>query len=117
VKVVNKNKNKYLKGIKMPANKSRFENLLVKMAAVEALQDPFFHMYNSASDEENFKRLDVSGVNKIMMRQFKRDCKSYVANQFAMAEQSSFNNNSTSNNDAGQVVRKNPGFDPVFMKV
>ena len=44
----------------MPANKSRFENLLVKMAAVEALQDPFFHMYNSASDEENFKRLDVS---------------------------------------------------------
>merc|ERR1719412_814136 len=43
-----------------------------------------------------------------MMRQFKRDCKSYVANQFAMAEQSSFNNNSTSNHDAGQVVRKNP---------
>merc|ERR1719474_535447 len=51
-----------------------------------------------------------------MMRQFKRDCKSYVANQFAMAEQSSFNNSSTSH-DAGQVVRKNPGFDPVFMKV
>jgi len=101
----------------MPAPKTRFENLLVKMVALEALQDPFFTMYNSASDEENFKTLDISGVNKIMMRQFKRDCKSYVANQFAMAEQSSFNNNSTSNNDAGQVVRKNPGFDPVFMKV
>jgi len=86
------------------------------MAAVEALQDPFFHMYTSASDEENFKSLDVSGVNKIMMRQFKRDCKNYVTNQFAMAEQSSFNNNNTGS-DAGQVVRKNPGFDPVFMKV
>ena len=62
--------------------------------------------------------LQISGVNKIMMRQFKRDCKSSVANQFAMAEQSSFdNNNSNSNNDAGRVVRKNPGFDPVFMKV
>ena len=60
MKVVYKNKNNFKKGIKMPATKSRFENLLVKMAAVEALQDPFFHMYNSASDEENFKRLDVS---------------------------------------------------------
>jgi len=97
---------------------SRFECFLVKMVAVEALQDPFFHMYTLASDEENFKSLDISGVNKIMMRQFKRDCKSSVANQFAMAEQSSFNNsNSNSNNDAGRVVRKNPGFDPVFMKV
>ena len=30
------------------------------MVAVEALQDPFFHMYTLASDEENFKSLDVS---------------------------------------------------------
>jgi len=97
----------------MPGPKSKFETFLVKMATVEALQDPFFHMYTFASDDENFKSLDISGVNKIMMRQFKRDCKSYVANQFAMAEQSNFNNN----NDTGRVVRKNPGFDPVFMKV
>merc|ERR1711956_16788 len=105
---------------KMPVlpKSSRFECFLVKMVALEALQDPFFHMYTLASDEENFKSLDISGVNKIMMRQFKRDCKSSVANQFAMAEQSSCdNNNSNSNNDAGRVVRKNPGFDPVFMKV
>ena len=30
------------------------------MVAVEALQDPFFHMYTLASDDENFKSLDVS---------------------------------------------------------
>ena len=44
----------------MPGPKSKFETFLVKMATVEALQDPFFHMYTFASDDENFKSLDVS---------------------------------------------------------
>ena len=53
---------------------SRFECFLVKMVAVEALQDPFFHMYTLASDEENFKSLDVSvflSCIKITMTNFK----------------------------------------------
>ncbi len=63
----------------MPPKKTGFESFLVKMLAVEALQDPFNHMFTSASDEDNFKTLDVTGVNRIMMRQFVRDCKSYGA--------------------------------------
>ena len=47
------------------------------------------------------------------MRQFKKEFKSYVTSQLTMAEENSFK----TNNDVGQVVRKNPGFDPVFMKV
>lgn len=87
----------------------KFEIFLVKMAAKEALQDPFFHMYSSGSDEDNFKSLDPSGVNRIMMRQFKRNCKSYLASQLLQ------DNNADAS--ATDVVRKNPGFDPVFMKV
>lgn len=88
----------------------KFEMFLVKMAAVEALQDPFFHMYSSGSDEDNFKSLDPSGVNRVMMRQFKRNCKSYLASQILQES----GNGSDASTD---VVRKNPGFDPVFMKV
>ena len=91
----------------------KFESLLIKMVAVEALQDPFLHMYTSANDQDHFKTMDVSGVTKIMMRQFKKDFKSYVGSQLALAEENNFKTNS----DVGQVVRKNPGFDPVFMKV
>ena len=83
------------------------------MVAIEALQDPFMHMYTSDTDEDNFKGMDVTNVNKIMIRQFSRDCKSYLCNCMATAEKSNFDTKI----DAGQVARKNPGFDPVFMKV
>ena len=34
------------------------------MVAVEALQDPFMHMYSMDIDEENFKPMDVSNLNR-----------------------------------------------------
>ena len=37
----------------------RFDKFLIKMVAVEALQDPFMHMYSTDTDEENFKSMDV----------------------------------------------------------
>ena len=46
-------------------SKSQFESFLIKMVAVEALQDPFFHMFSSGSDEDNFKLLDVSKKNQV----------------------------------------------------
>ena len=52
------------------------------MVAVEALQDPFFHMYTLASDEENFKSLDVSvflSCIKITMTNFKFPAKIEMA--------------------------------------
>jgi len=92
----------------------KFESFLIKMVAVEALQDPFLHMFKSESDEENFKVMDVSVVNKVTMRQFKKDCKANMTTVLTMVEAEV---GLKSNNDVGQVVRKNPGFDPVFMKV
>ena len=42
----------------------RFDKFLIKMVAVEALQDPFMHMYSTDIDEENFKPMDVSNLNR-----------------------------------------------------
>ena len=42
----------------------RFDKFLIKMVAVEALQDPFMHMYSTDIDEENFKSMDVSNLNR-----------------------------------------------------
>eukprot|EP00093_Oithona_nana_P000663 00663.XXX_1000_509_1 [CDS] Oithona nana genome sequencing. len=95
----------------MPKSKSKFETLLLKMVALEALQDPFGHMF-SAFDEEGFQSMDVSGVSKLAMKQFKKECKSYVCNQFVRAEEASFDNKSDE-----KFMRKHPEFDPVFMKV
>ena len=74
-------------------------------------QDPFGHMF-SAFDENDFKSMDVSGVSKLAMKQFKKECKSYVCHQFVMAEEASFDNKSDE-----KFMRKHPEFDPVFMKV
>ena len=88
-----------------------------KNVHMNIVSDPFGTMqFNNGIDEENFKALDPStGVNKIMIRQLKKETKIYLANQCFRAEQCS--NNKLNNTEAGQVVRKNPGFDPVFMKV
>ena len=75
------------------------------------LKDPFGHMF-SAFDEEGFQSMDVSGVSKLAMKQFKKECKSYVCNQFVRAEEASFDNKSDE-----KFMRKHPEFDPVFMKV
>jgi len=56
--------------------------------------------------------MDVSGVSKLAMKQFKKECKSYVCNQFVRAEEASFDNKSDE-----KFMRKHPEFDPVFMKV
>ena len=46
-------------------------------------------------------------------RQFKRQIKMGVFDQLTNLEREEFGKG----NDVGQVVKKNPGFDPVFMKV
>ena len=68
--------------------------------------------FTSAFDEEGFQSMDVSGVSKLALKQFKKECKSYVCNQFVRAEEASFDNKSDE-----KFMRKHPEFDPVFMKV
>lgn len=81
------------------------------MAALEATQDPnFFQNMFGSFDEDHFKdNLDVSSVSKLSFRVFKKDTKSFIKSQFV--------NTSEQDDVAGQIVRTNPGFDPVFMKV
>jgi len=79
------------------------------MVAVEALQDPFMHMYSTDIDEENFKSMDVSNLNRITLNQFQRRAKNFLTTQ----EEDLLGKPK----DVGQVMKKNPGFDPVFMKV
>ena len=67
-------------------------------------------MHSSDSDEENFKVMDVSGINKLTFRQFKRHMKSYVSN----LEKQEMPNQQC---EVGQMLKKHPEFDPVFMKV
>ena len=67
---------------------------------------------DSGIDEEGFKSMDVSGVSKLAMKQFKKECKSYVTHQFVMAEEVTFDNKTDE-----KFMRKHPEFDPVFMKV
>lgn len=92
----------------------KFESLLIKMAAVEALQDPFLHMHSSDLDEENFKSMDISGINRLTFRQFKRQTKSYVSNHLLNLEKQEMPNQQC---EVGQMLKKHPEFDPVFMKV
>lgn len=87
----------------------KFGHYLIKMVAVEALQDPFMHMYTTETDEESFKSMDVSGVSRIAFRQFQRRAKNYLTNQ----EEDLLGKPK----DVGQIMKKNPSFDPVFMKV
>jgi len=101
----------FLKEEKMPW---KFESLLIKMAAVEALQDPFMHMHTSDSDEENFKTMDVSGINKLTFRQFKRHMKSCVSDHLSNLEKQEMPNQQC---EVSQMLKKHPEFDPVFMKV
>ena len=88
-----------------------FPTFITQPTKLFLLKDPFGHMF-SAFDEEGFQSMDVSGVSKLAMKQFKKECKSYVCNQFVRAEEASFDNKSDE-----KFMRKHPEFDPVFMKV
>ena len=71
-------------------------------------------MHSSDLDEENFKAMDISEINRLSFRQFKRQTKSYVSNHLLNLEKQEMPNQQC---EVGQMLKKHPEFDPVFMKV
>lgn len=77
------------------------------MAAEEALGDPFGHFFSITVDEEHHESMQIHTIPRLSYGHFKKEFKPYLTSV----------EKSLSNQDVGQVAKKNPGFDPVFMKV
>ena len=61
------------------------------------------HMHTSDSDEENFKIMDVSGINKLTFRQFKRHMKSCVSDHLSNLEKQEMPNQQC---EVSQMLKK-----------